>query len=96
MSMRNEIPYTVENAYLTPPEPDEVANRALWRVQEAKEQRQKIQEEYEEFNYLIRDCRYLDFDIRDNLRESYERKISNLTYEIESITEHLREMGYAV
>ena len=44
--MRNDIPYTVENAYLTPPEPDEVINRAIWRVKEAKEEKKKVQSEY--------------------------------------------------
>ena len=40
--MYNDIPYSAEQAYLTPPEPDEVINRAIWRVQEAKEEKQKI------------------------------------------------------
>lgn len=97
MSMReNEIPYTVENAYLTPPSPDEIANRAICRVQEDKEEKKKIQSEYEEFRYLIRDARYLNFNIRDEIMATYEQKIANLEYEIESISEHLREMGYDV
>lgn len=97
MSMReNGIPYTAENAYLTPPSINEVMDRAIWRVTEAKEEKQKIQNEYEEFRYLIRDARYLNFDIRDAIQTTYEQKISNLEYEIETITEYVREKGYDV
>lgn len=91
--MRNDIPYTVENAYLTPPEPDEVINRAIWRVKEAKEEKKKVQSEYEDFRYLIRDARYLPFDIQHAIRSSYEKKLGNLNVEIDAISENLREKG---
>lgn len=94
--MYNDIPYSAEQAYLTPPEPDEVINRAIWRVQEAKEEKQKIKNEYEDFRYLIRSAKYLPFDIKHAILSSYEQKATNLDMEIEAITENLRGKGYDV